>query len=122
MACRLRKTSFLISPVRGYRSDAWEGVVKSLAADGYDVYWPVRDTDQNDDNGYSICSSNVVAISNADIVHVIWDGKSEGCLFDLGVAFALRKKIVAITLPEKTEFKSFQNMIRMWEALGPPDL
>jgi nucleoside 2-deoxyribosyltransferase len=122
MERQLRKTSFLISPVRGYQLGAWEDVVKSLAADGFDVHWPLRDTDQSDNTGFDICSNNLKAISNADVVHVIWDGKSEGCLFDLGVAFALRKRIVVITLPETTEFKSFQNMIRIWETVGPPPL
>lgn len=51
---------------------------------------------------------------DADIVHVVWDGQSQGCLFDLGVAFALGKALRPIELPAATEGKSFQNMMRAW--------
>lgn len=36
--------------------------------------------------------------------------------FDLGMAFALGKKVIPILLPEATSGKSFQNMIRAWAA------
>lgn len=48
------------------------------------------------------------------MVFVIWDGKSQGCLFDLGMAFAMHKPVGVIALPGPTEEKSFQNMIRDW--------
>lgn len=110
--------SFLICPVRGLDPEAHASVVKSLEAGGYTVYWPPRDTDQKDPTGFRICRDNAAAIASADIVHVIWDGKSQGCLFDLGVAFALGKKIAPIRLPEPTEGKSFQNMVRAWAIQG----
>jgi len=60
---------------------------------------------------------NKNAIRRADRVFVVWDGKSEGCLFDLGAAFALGKTVTVISLPDATEGKSFQNMIREWETM-----
>lgn len=77
----------------------------------YDVYWPPRDTDQDDDIGLRICMDNAYAIQDADVIHIVWDGKSQGCLFDLGMAFILNKPIIPIKLPPLTHGKSFQNMI-----------
>lgn len=108
--------SFLICPVRGLPPDAHAAIVGAIEADGYTVHWPPRDTNQNDSTGLRICSDNARAIEMADVVHVIWDGKSQGCLFDLGVAFALRKRVIPVELPEATEGKSFQNMVRAWSA------
>lgn len=108
------KHTFLICPVRGLPPDAHAAIVSKLEAEGYDVHWPPRDTNQDDPTGYNICLQNATAIYCADVVHVIWDGKSQGCLFDLGVAFALAKKIIPIELPPATEGKSFQNMMRDW--------
>lgn len=77
---------------------------------------PPHDTDQQDDTGLRICRDNLQAIKEADVVHIIWDGKSQGSLFDLGVAFALGKRIIPLELPPATEGKSFQNMVRAWAA------
>jgi|SRR5580704_8888727 nucleoside 2-deoxyribosyltransferase len=106
--------AYLICPVRGKDSRAYADVVEKLESEGKTVYWPARDTDQGDITGYRICESNAAAIERADVVYVVWDGKSEGCLFDLGIAFALRKPIIPIDIPPPTSTKSFQNMISEW--------
>lgn len=106
--------TFLICPVRGHEMSETEEIVRELEVD-FDVYWPPRDTNQNDPIGFEICKSNLNAIRNADVVHIIWDGKSMGSVFDLGMAFALGKPIVPIQLPEPTDGKSFQNMINKWK-------
>lgn len=103
--------TFLICPVRGKSSEETQDVVDELEALDYEVHWPHRDTNQNDNTGLRICQDNRKAIEEADIVHIVWDGNSQGCLFDLGIAFALNKKIMPIELPEITDGKSFQNMI-----------
>lgn len=90
--------TFLICPVRGYSADAHAEAVQALEAEGWSVHWPPRDTDQNDPVGLRICTDNARAIAGADAVHVIWDGKSQGVLFDLGVAFALKKRVIPFTL------------------------
>lgn len=108
--------TFLICPLRGKQPSSFENMVKRLEADGYIVHWPHRDTDQNDESGFRICSDNAKAIAAADVVHVIWDGDSQGCLFDLGVAFALGKRIIPLDLPPTSSGKSFQNMVREWAA------
>lgn len=109
--------SFMICPVRGQSPAEAQNVaalVVQLEGQGYKVHFPPRDTNQNDPTGLQICRDNARAIFAADVIHVIWDGKSQGCLFDLGIAFALGKKISPISLPEPTEGKSFQNMIGAW--------
>ena len=110
--------TFLICPIRGVSQNENELIVKQLECDGYEVYYPDRDTNQVDDTGLRICADNRDAISTRDVVHVIWDGKSQGVLFDLGMAFALKKKIIVVSIPENINGKSFQNIILEWERVG----
>lgn len=112
------KRTFLICPVRGHSKEETEAVVKGLERKGWTVHWPPRDTNQDDPTGFKICDQNRKAIVQADEVHVIWDGQSQGCLFDLGIAWALRKPITIIRLPELTEGKSFQNMVTAWARVS----
>lgn len=105
---------FLICPVRGVDPAVSADHVAKLEAAGVKVHWPPRDTDQNDTEGLRICRDNADAIAAADAVYVLWDGKSQGCLFDLGVAFALKKRVIPLDLPPPSEGKSFQNMVRAW--------
>lgn len=113
------KRAFLICPVRGVESSVYEDVVSRLEKEGWNVHFPHRDTDQDDDIGYRICSDNRYAIELSDAVFVIRDGKNQGCLFDLGMAFSARKPIVVVDVPEATPRKSFQNMMVEWEQKGP---
>jgi nucleoside 2-deoxyribosyltransferase len=106
--------TFLICPVRGADQTEAAKHVARLEAEGWLVHWPPVDTNQDDDTGYRICKDNAAAIASADAVHLIWDGKSQGCLFDLGVAFALGKRIIPIDMPPLTDGKSFQNMVAFW--------
>jgi hypothetical protein len=113
--------TFLIAPVRGYPKDQWAKEVSALVADGWRVYWPARDTEQDDDTGMSICRANRAAIEDADAVHLIWDGKSTGCLFDLGMAFAMRKPLFVLSLPDSADSgRSFVKVVTAWSRLGYP--
>jgi nucleoside 2-deoxyribosyltransferase len=105
-------STFLIAPVRGLLHDEFAKIVHDLQDQGWRVHWPARDTDQSDTVGLRICEENRAAIEAADCVHIIWDGKSQGCLFDLGMAFALRKPLHVIEVPPATSDKSFQNVMR----------
>jgi len=111
-----RRKVFLICPVRGHDMSESEAYVKRLEEQGLEVYWPPRDTLQDDETGLRICQDNLTAIKEAQSVYIVWDGKSQGCLFDLGMAFALGKPVLPLGLPEPTTTKSFQNMIRAYSA------
>jgi len=113
------RLAFLICPVRGRDPRQYARLVSALEADGWAVHWPPRDTDQEDATGYRICADNRTAIAAAQHVFVIWDGKSQGVLFDLGMAFAMGKPITVIDAPRPTKGKSYQNMMRDWAARGP---
>lgn len=106
--------TFLICPVRGHDEDEFFDIASDLEMNGWYVHWPPRDTNQDDPIGYQICAENLDAIKKSDVVHFVWDGKSTGCLFDLGMAFALGKKIIPIEMPSLTDYKSFQNMVNKW--------
>jgi hypothetical protein len=96
-----------------------EDLVRRLEGDGWEVHWPPRDTDQEDETGYRICWDNRRAIERADVVFVVWDGQSKGSLFDLGMAFAMEKPIRVVEMPPQTEQRSLQNVAREWERRGP---
>lgn len=115
----MSKKTFLICPVRGHTPEETQAIVEQIERGGIAVHWPPRDTDQNDPTGYRICQQNRYAIEAADFISIVWDGKSQGCLFDMGMAFAFGNiPVRVIQLPEPTEGKSFQNMIREWERQG----
>ena len=114
------KDIFLICPVRKADQEVLERIKKYVAdleSAGRSVYWPARDTNQNDAIGLHICKQNRWAIHVALEVHVWFDPKSQGSVFDFGMTFALalfmNKKIV-IANPEDvkpTAEKSFQNVL-----------
>ncbi|MCL5733771.1 MAG: hypothetical protein M1334_03930 [Patescibacteria group bacterium] len=122
------KNAFLISPVRNAAKDKPQmnriaAYVKKLESEGYKVHWPIRDTKQDGDPiGFRICADNMMAMENADEIHVWYFKKggfkkSTGSLFDLGEAFmlAIRKhKKIVLANPEdviQTEGKSFENVL-----------
>ena len=106
--------TFLICPIAGYDQTPTEEIVANLEANGWDVHYPARDTNQDSDTGLECCEDNRKAIVNADVVHVVFDGKSRGCLFDMGMAFALQKPIIVIDMPEIESGKCFERAIRKY--------
>jgi nucleoside 2-deoxyribosyltransferase len=57
------------------------------------------------------------AIRVADEVHIFYSSKSQGTHFDMGVAFALDKKIIIVESEEFGEGKSFARMLTEWSDL-----
>ena len=49
-----------------------------------------------------ICKYNRKLIKWADEVHIIWDQRSTGTIFDFGMCFALEKPIKLVYLEQKT--------------------
>ena len=116
---------FVITPVRNILP-AWrqalDDYVRSLQQQNCQVYYPPWDTSQDDNTGLGICRCNREALIWADEVHIAWDGESEGCLFDLGMAFAFGKPVVPIVgfFPTMTQHKSFATMVHDWAEKGRP--
>jgi nucleoside 2-deoxyribosyltransferase len=118
-----RKKIFIICPVRNASGEDRKALLKyveSREREGISVHYPARDTDQDDPVGLDICRQNRDAIAAADEVHVLWDPKSAGSLFDFGMAFALDKPVVVINISdvEETPSKSFSNVLRRLDQLG----
>jgi nucleoside 2-deoxyribosyltransferase len=112
----MSKKAFVICPVRD-NPEAGRSHTMSLELAGWDVHWPARDTEQVDDTGgFRICQDNRAAIEKADVIFFVWDGKSKGCLFDLGMAFALRKRVIPLELPtDDIEGKSFVKVVKAYD-------
>jgi len=90
------------------------GYALELKLKGHNVYVPFIDTDQSS-KGLTICWHNREAIKDADEVHIFYKSKSQGTHFDMGVAYALNKKIKVIENEEFGEEKSFPKMLDEWE-------
>jgi nucleoside 2-deoxyribosyltransferase len=113
---------FIICPVREVTAEQHtdiERYVHMLEGGGWQVYWPERDTNQDDSIGDRICENNLAAMITADEVHVYWTPTSTGTLFDLGMAWALRKPLFLINYVGETEKKSFENLILSWQGGRP---
>lgn len=118
---------FVICTVRLGESNKAREYVEKMESEGHIVHYPPRDTNQVDDTGgWKICNQNMLAIKEADEVHVFYDARSQGILFDLGISFSLKKKIKLIDVHSNNPAyddayrhivgKSFPDMIRYWEA------
>lgn len=117
------KTVFLISPVRNLTPEVEEHLAELVSdAEERDIilHWPKRDTDQSG-NGTTICQQNRQAIDEADEVWLWYDPNSQGSLFDIGIAWGLKKPLLLVgPIPERTEQKSFSNVILDWANGNPP--
>lgn len=107
------KKIFVICPVRNAEPDIQEKIseyVANLEAEGHEVYWPARDTEQQDPTGgLQICRANFREIMEANEIHIWYDETSGGSKFDLGGVFMLvemlrwHKRIVIINEKEAAE-------------------
>lgn len=108
---------FIICSVRGASEDyriKLENYVSKLEAEGIEVHLPHRNTNQNA-RGYDICKQNAKAIKEADEVHIFYSKESQGTHFDMGVSFALDKKIVVVENEIYGEGKSYPRMLDEWQ-------
>ena len=111
---------FIICPVRNASEEQKEQIiayVEKLTEAGHSVYYPAIHTDQSGD-GVNICCQNKMALTGAEEIHIFYDPNSAGTLFDLGMAYALEKKLVLINRVEPTAQKSFANVILEWAHVG----
>ncbi|MBW3544056.1 MAG: nucleoside 2-deoxyribosyltransferase [Bacteroidetes bacterium] len=92
-----------------------EEYVARLEQEGHQVHLPHRDTDQSG-RGYQINLANMEAIKKADEVHIFYSPLSQGTHFDMGVSFALGKKIRIVESVPIPEGKSYQGLLAEWYA------
>lgn len=90
-----------------------EDYVKDLEDKGIEVHLPHRDTNQ-EASGYEICRQNSRAIAASDEVHIFYNPDSQGTHFDMGVAFAMGKKIIVVENVEYGSGKSYPRMLDEW--------
>lgn len=95
------------------------GYALELKLRGNTVYVPFIDTNQLS-SGLNICKSNRRAIEDADEIHIFYKSSSQGTHFDMGVAFALDKKIIIVENEEFGDGKSFPRMLTEWSAEVSP--
>ncbi len=87
---------FIICPVRNVSQEINAKIatyVQMLERQGHNVYWPLRDTDQDDSTGFNICMDSAMEIRLADEVHIWYDPASQGSIFDLG-ALVMTARII----------------------------
>ena len=87
---------------------------QDLESKGHNVHLPFRDTPQTL-SGLEICCINRNGIIEADEIHVFYNPDSQGTHFDMGMAFALRKKIEIISNIKYGKGKSFPRMLDEWK-------
>jgi hypothetical protein len=110
---------YLISMVRSSTPGrkAQEGeLVTALESKGHEVYWPIRDGLEDQDDAFLINQRNLEAITEAD--YVIVTSMTEGSIFDIGISVALNKRIVVAEwlLPpvfEKRSYRMYLEQIKL---------
>lgn len=84
---------------------------KYLLGEGHDVRTPAFDHHVSFDE-LQVCEYNRSIIEWADEVHIIWDNRSIGSVFDFGLVFMARKPIKLIYIEPKT----IAGVMRKYEA------
>jgi nucleoside 2-deoxyribosyltransferase len=103
----------IICPVRNGTPQEVIDYVAKLENEGHQVHFPPRDNPQSDPIGYDICNTMRNAIDWCDEVRVIYNPNSQGTHFDLGMAFALHKKVIIMNDPnDNTPGKSYIKVFR----------
>lgn len=70
-----------------------------LMSQGHEPVVPVFDSDKK--GVLSVLTANRMAMEWADEVHLIYDGRSYGSIFDFGMCFAMRKPLKVIYISPK---------------------
>ena len=105
---------YFVCPVRWCPPELKERLDAHVAgreAQGHEVYYPHRDTDQSAPEP-DVIEHQRAAVEACDIVDVWWDVEiSKGCLFDLGMAWMAKKPIFLVNQIELTDHPSYGNAL-----------
>ena len=106
---------YVICPVRRISDNQRADVlahVSMLEDKGHIVFVPFRDNvAETPENGLLVCRNNRAALEEAEAILVFWDPMSAGSIFDLGMAFALRKSIMLGWEIQRNGDESFENLL-----------
>lgn len=112
------KFIYIICPVRNAENEQrvmMDRYVDDLEKEGYNVFYPPRDAPQESETGYEIVELEFKNILTADEIHVFWDVNSKGSHFDLGMCYALGKKIfVKYMFQHDSPGKSYMKVIERY--------
>jgi hypothetical protein len=99
-----------------------DSIIDSLEELGHTVYYTPRDARNSNGAGLHVCTIKREVMAKADKVFFAWDGEDQDCVFDLGMAFAMSKKVILISgcVPSEIEIPSlFTSAISEWADVGP---
>ena len=99
---------FLVGSTQ-YKNTRFPEVKIRLETGGHDVKIPAFNG-ITDKTGLLCCDYNRTLVEWADEIHLIWDNKSVGAIFDMGMVFYARKKLVV----EYIESKNFGDMFKAY--------
>ena len=95
----LEKSIYLICPVRNASEKEKKVLgryVKKLENKGYEVHYPPRDVNQNDESGLNIMLAHRNIMEKYSEIYAYWNPKSEGSVCDLGMALMAKKPLKLI--------------------------
>jgi len=99
-----QKRIHIICPVRGVTEEQQREIdefTKAEEENGNIVHNPKRDVDQSDPTGYNICIAHLKSMKEADEVVIFYSADSMGSHFDLGISFALSKRLKLVKVNGK---------------------
>lgn len=106
---------FIICPVRHQTEAQRRAIAARVAAMEryHQVYWPYRDTAQNDPaGGVRIVHEQLQRLAEADWVAIYYVADSAGSKFDLGAALALHKPLLLLN-PEEARPVPYKDHINV---------
>ena len=104
---------YILCPVRGVSAEQKQEIedyIEKLKAEGNRIH-SFQDVNQDDPTGYGIVVGHLKGMEECDEVHIFWDVSSSGSHCDLGMALALRKRIVLVKCFKDNDGKSY------WKAV-----
>ena len=113
----------LSSRLDTFITDLEDQYVADLEQKGHQVFQSRRNMPQDNSTMYELAEAELVAIKEADEVHVYWDA---GCLdshFALGMCYALNKNITFVQLYElDDDDRSYVKMVEEYSKKGHKNL
>ncbi|GAH73952.1 unnamed protein product, partial [marine sediment metagenome] len=86
---------------------------KTLKKDGHEVELPLFDSIYA--NELEIITENRARMEWSDEVHVLYDGRSQGSIFDFGMAFALRKPMKIVLMSARSITHAFYQYAKTFQ-------